>query len=116
MKTAKALIVSATVGIASLAPLAGFSQTSPDQGKKGEMKAEASKDLADGEVRKVEKDTGKVTIKHGEITSLGMPPMTMVFQVKDKAMVDKVKTGDKIKFKVVNENGKMIVTEIHPEK
>jgi len=115
MKIDKLIMVSATFGIASMAPIAGFPQSS-DQAKQVEMKAEASKDLAEGEIRKVEKDTGKLTIKHAEIVNLGMPPMTMVFHVKDKSVVDKVKVGDKIKFKVANENGKMVVTEIQPGK
>jgi Cu/Ag efflux protein CusF len=45
-----------------------------------------------------------------------MPGMTMVFATKDKAMADKVKAGDKIRFRVVNENGKFIVTEIVQDK
>ena len=72
----------------------------------------AAADLTDGEIRKIDMDTKKITIKHGEIKSLDMPPMTMVFQVKDPAMLDKVKTGDKIKFRVVREDGKMLVTDI----
>ena len=72
----------------------------------------AAADLAEGEIRKIDKETKKITIKHGEIKSLDMPPMTMVFQVKDPAMLDKAKTGDKIKFRVVREDGKMLVTDI----
>jgi Cu/Ag efflux protein CusF len=68
--------------------------------------------MADAEVRKVDKDAAKITLKHGEIKSLEMPPMTMVFNVKDKAMLDRVKAGDKVRFKVVNEAGKYTVTEI----
>lgn len=69
-------------------------------------------DLTDAEVRKVDKDAGKLTLKHGEIRSLEMPPMTMVFVVKDKAMLDKVKPGDKVKFKAVRDGGSYVVTEI----
>jgi Cu/Ag efflux protein CusF len=54
--------------------------------------------LADGEVRKVDKDAGKITLKHGEIKQLDMPPMTMVFRVSDPAMLDQVKSGDKVRF------------------
>jgi Cu/Ag efflux protein CusF len=43
-----------------------------------------------------------------------MPPMTMVFEVSDKAMLDSVKAGDKVKFKVISKDGKMIVTEMKP--
>jgi Cu(I)/Ag(I) efflux system periplasmic protein CusF len=54
--------------------------------------------MADGEVRRVDRDAKKITIKHGPISNLDMPPMTMVFQVQDPAMLDQVKAGDKIKF------------------
>ncbi len=74
--------------------------------------APAADDMADAEVRKVDKDAAKITLKHGEIKSLEMPPMTMVFHVKDKAMLDRVKAGDKVRVKVVNETGKYTVTEI----
>ncbi|TXC65875.1 copper-binding protein [Piscinibacter aquaticus] len=69
-------------------------------------------DLTDAEVRKVDKDAGKLTLKHGEIRNLDMPPMTMVFAVKDKAMLDQVKAGDKVKFKAAKEGGNYVVTEI----
>jgi Cu/Ag efflux protein CusF len=66
----------------------------------------------EGEVRKIDKAQGKITLKHGEIKSLEMPPMTMVFNVKDKSLLDKVKAGDKVKFKAVNEGGKFTVTDL----
>ena len=74
--------------------------------------APAADDMADAEVRKVDKDAAKITLKHGEIKSLEMPPMTMVFNVKDKALLDRVEAGDKVKFKAVNEAGKYTVTDI----
>lgn len=70
----------------------------------------------DGEIRKVEKVAGKVTIKHGAIINLDMPAMTMVFQVKDKSLLDKFKAGDKIRFRAETENGKLIVTDIQTVK
>ena len=57
---------------------------------------------------------GKVTLKHADIKNLDMPGMTMVFVVKDKAMLDKLKAGDKVKFKAINDAGKFTVTEIQP--
>lgn len=72
--------------------------------------------MADGEVRKIDKDNKKITLKHGEIKSLDMPPMMMVFQVKDPALLDKVKAGDKVQFNVVKEGAKLTVTEIKPAK
>jgi len=74
--------------------------------------AAAATEMSDGEVRKVDLEGGKVTLKHGEIKNLEMPGMTMVFAVKDKAMLDKLKAGDKVKFRAVNEGGKFTVTEI----
>ena len=69
-------------------------------------------DMTDGEVRKVDKEGGKLTLKHANIKSLDMPAMTMVFSFKDKAMLDKLKAGDKIKFKAINDAGKFTVTEM----
>lgn len=74
--------------------------------------ATATDDMTDGEVRKVDLDAGKVTLKHGEIKNLDMPGMTMVFTVKDKSMLDKVKAGDKVKFKVTNDGGQLTITEL----
>ena len=93
-------------------------QATMDPNKMDGMKTQAApaSDMTDGEVRKVDKDAGKLTLKHGDIKSLDMPGMTMVFGVKDKAMLDKLAPGDKIKFKVVNDAGKFTVTEIAPAK
>jgi Cu(I)/Ag(I) efflux system periplasmic protein CusF len=74
--------------------------------------AEGTAAMADGEVRRVDKDTRKITIKHGPISSLGMPPMTMVFQVQDPAMLDQVKAGDKIKFNADKVGGAYMVKKI----
>lgn len=73
-------------------------------------------DMTDGEIRKVDMDNKKLTIKHGEIKNLDMPPMTMVFQVKDPAMLDKVKAGDKVKFSTAKIGGAMVVTSIQQSK
>lgn len=70
--------------------------------------------LSDGEVRKVDKDAKKITIKHGPLANLDMPPMTMVFQVKDPAMLEQVKVGDKIKFDAEKVGGAFTVTKIEP--
>ena len=70
--------------------------------------------LVDGEVRKVDKANKKVTLKHGEIKSLDMPPMTMVFQVRDAAVLDSLKVGDKVRFAAANEGGTYVATELQP--
>jgi Cu/Ag efflux protein CusF len=76
--------------------------------------AQATGDMSDAEVRKVDKDNKKLTLKHGEIKNLDMPGMTMVFAVKEPGMVDKVKAGDKVKFKAEKINGTYTVTDIQP--
>jgi Cu(I)/Ag(I) efflux system periplasmic protein CusF len=82
----------------------------------GKHDAEQSSVLADGEVRKVDKSAGKITLKHGPIKSLDMPAMTMVYQVKDPAMLGQVKEGDKVRFSAEMRGSAMIVTRIEPAK
>lgn len=69
---------------------------------------------SDGEIKKVDKDSGKLTVKHGPLANLDMPAMTMVFKVKDPSMMNQVKTGDKIKFTVEKINGAFIITKMKP--
>lgn len=76
----------------------------------------AASDMTNGEVRKVDTETKKITLKHGEIKNLGMPGMTMVFQVKDPAMLDKVKAGDKVQFTAEKMNGAFTITSIEAVK
>ena len=68
--------------------------------------------FAEGEVRKVDTSAGKITLKHGEIRNLDMPPMTMAFSVADKALLEQVKVGDKVRFRAADQDGRMTVTEI----
>lgn len=72
--------------------------------------------LTDGEIRKVDKDAKKLTIRHGPIVNLDMPAMTMVFQVKDPAMLDKLNAGDKVKFSAEKIGGVYTVTGIEASK
>jgi len=78
--------------------------------------AASTGEMADGEVRKIDKENKKITLKHGEIKSMDMPGMTMVFQVKDPAMLDAVKQGDKVKFKAERSGGAIVVTEMQVAK
>ena len=83
---------------------------------KKEMPPSTTVDMAEGEIRKVDVDNKKITIKHGVIKNLDMPGMTMVFQVKDLAMLNGVKQGDKVRFKAEKNNGAIVVTEIQSAK
>ncbi len=70
--------------------------------------------MAEGEVRKVDMEAKKITLKHGPIQNLDMPAMTMVFQVADPAMLDHVKVGDKVKFTADKAGSGYAVTKIEP--
>ena len=72
----------------------------------------AASPQSDGEVRKVDKEQGKITLKHGEIRNIDMPPMTMVFRVQDPAMLDRVKEGDKVGFTADKIGGQFTVTSL----
>ena len=74
--------------------------------------AVADGDMVKGEVVKVDKAAGKVTLKHGPIKKLDMDSMTMVFRVADPAMLDKMKAGDKIEFEADRVNGAITVTKL----
>ncbi|MES2401037.1 MAG: copper-binding protein [Pseudomonadota bacterium] len=66
----------------------------------------------DGEVRKIDKENQKITLKHGDIKNLDMPGMTMVFKVKDAALLDKFQVGSKVKFKAEKLDGAIVVTSM----
>ena len=74
---------------------------------------QARADLTTGEVRKVDKENGKVTIRHERIVNLNMPPMTMVFRAADKGMLNTLRPGDRILFRAEENNGVLTLTEIH---
>ena len=72
--------------------------------------------LSDGEVRKVDMETKKITVRHGPLTNLDMPAMTMVFQVADIAMLATVKAGDKVKFLAEKQGGAFTIVHLEPLK
>lgn len=113
MKSRLNAIVAASVIVLSLAGHAQAQQAPPATQGAGANPA-TSAAFTDGEVRKVDKEAKKITIKHGEIKNLEMPPMTMVFAVKDNTLLSKVKAGDKIQFKAVDEGGKLTVVAVEP--
>jgi Cu(I)/Ag(I) efflux system protein CusF len=99
--------------LSAFAAAAGLSGAAPAQPAASAV-ASMVVEPTDGEVRKIDKPNRRITLKHGEIRNLGMPPMAMVFEVKDRAMLDKLKEGDKVRFKAVYQSGRYVVTEIRP--
>ncbi len=72
--------------------------------------------MTSGVVKKVDKGAGKVTIRHGPIENLGMPRMTMIFRVKDPAMLDRLKEGDEIRFVADKVDGAFTVMQFEQVK
>lgn len=69
-------------------------------------------DLTDGEVKKIDREAGKITLRHGELKNLNMGAMTMVFRVREPAMLDQVKAGDKVKFAADRVGGAVTVVQL----
>jgi Cu(I)/Ag(I) efflux system periplasmic protein CusF len=78
--------------------------------------AVAQSAMADGEVTKIDAAQGKITLRHGPIKNLDMDSMSMVFRVKDPALLKQVKVGDKIKFEADRVDGQITVTKIEKKK
>lgn len=102
------------IAIASFATaISAGAQTTPASGadKPTQYQATAAPQ-SDGEVRKIDKEQGKLTLRHGPLENLSMPAMTMVFKVADPKMLDALKEGDKVKFSADRLNGALTVTAI----
>ena len=67
---------------------------------------------ASGEVTKVDKANSRVTLRHGEIKNLDMPPMTMNFRVRDGKILDEVAVGDRVRFTAEKLDGKYVLTTL----
>ena len=76
--------------------------------------AAAAADMADGEIRKIDKDGRTLTIRHGEIRNLDMPPMTMVFQLREPSLLGQLQVGDKVRFAAQRAGSGFVVTAIQP--
>ena len=118
MKNLKTLLILTTLLAGAIAANASTHASAPmiKEDVKKAMPMALSADMAEGEIRKIDKEARKITIKHGAIKNLDMPGMTMVFQVKDASMLEKVKTGDKIRFSAEKAGGAIVVTDIQPIK
>ncbi len=101
-----AIAASTAALLVSMAGVAGAQTTSAPAA------SATSAEMAEGEVRKVDKENQKLTIKHGPLKNLDMPGMTMVFQVQDAVMLEKVQAGDKVRFLADKVNGNFTVIKL----
>ena len=114
MNTAKLL----TPVLLILCGVAANAQMSPSMSMPAASKASSAAEatMTDGVVQKVDRSRGVVTLKHGEIANMSMPPMTMGFDVADKKMLEGVKVGDKVKFRVEKVNNAPIIVRLEPSR
>lgn len=103
--------ISFVVAAAATSASAGQSPASAP-GVKTDAPDVAATPMTEGEIRKIDPAAGTLTIKHGEIVNLKMPGMTMVFAARNPAALQGFKVGDKVRFRVVREGSKFVVTEI----
>jgi Cu/Ag efflux protein CusF len=104
-----------TIALASTLVVPALAQQkAEDHGAHHPAAAAKAPVMTEGEIRKIDRDAKKLTIKHGEIKNLDMPPMTMVFQVKDIALLGGLKAGDKVRFIAENTASGLVVTDIRP--
>ncbi|MBT9567200.1 MAG: copper-binding protein [Thiobacillus sp.] len=108
----KSILSTVVFGLALAAGTPAWAAEEHDHSHGAASPSVAPAALADAEVKKVNKDQGKITLKHGPIENLGMPGMTMVFQVQNAGALDQVKAGDKVRFHAEKINGALTVTEL----
>ncbi|MDE2626243.1 MAG: copper-binding protein [Burkholderiales bacterium] len=128
MNSLKTFAAAATIALAAPFALTAQAQSAMPHGKMDgmnmpgmampgmKMDATADMPMTDGEVRKIDKDNRKITLKHGDIKNLDMPGMTMVFTVTDPALLDKVQVGNKVRFVAAKADGALVVTAIEAVK
>lgn len=110
MNRSKKFLAISALALGVTWPMSGFAQANTDS--TSAVAANPAAAMSEGEIRRLDPESGKLTIRHGEIRNLDMPPMTMVFTARDKALLSGLKVGDRISFVASNEGGKYLVTEI----
>jgi len=109
----RAIVATTITAITILASTAGLAQSNHPMGAAAaSASAGQAKPWTEGEVRKVDSDQGTVTLRHGAITNLGMPGMTMVFKAADPKLLTGLAPGSKVRFTADRSNGSLFVTAI----
>ena len=115
MKTTLASILFALSAISAAPAMAANDHAGHGAMSSHHSTAAATK-MVDGQVKKIDKAAGKVTLKHGPIKDLDMDAMTMVFRAGDPAMLKGLKAGARIKFDADRVNGQITVTKLQQAK
>jgi Cu(I)/Ag(I) efflux system protein CusF len=114
MRLAAPTILAAALVPAALLALPALAQHSHMHGSHGHSSSHEAMPVraTEGVVQKVDREAGRITLRHGEIASMGMPAMTMVFKVKEPVLLEKVKAGDSVRFTAMSDAGAMVLTAI----
>ena len=78
----------------------------------GQSATTETADFSDAEVRRVDRDAQKITLRHGPIPNLGMGDMTMVFRVVEPRWLDELKVGNRIRFRADKVGGLYTITDV----
>ncbi|MBR8157511.1 copper-binding protein [Burkholderia cenocepacia] len=111
MKTCfRAVVVSSAMEIVAMPALAGGDMSGMKSGDKT-MSVPDTK-LTDAEVKEIDAGRKLVTLKHGALDNIGMPPMTMAFKAGDAAMIPSLHVGDRVRVRVENVNGTLTIVKL----
>ena len=113
MNTIKKTLAISAVTLAAAMAMPSFAQSMMDHSKMGMVQTPS---MTDGEVRKVDLEAGKITIKHADIKHMDMPAMTMVFKVADPSLLTGLTVNDEVLFSVEKQGSALIVTQIKQQK
>lgn len=116
IQTATAILLTTFAAAGAFAQTASGNDSPSVQPSSPAASASVNAPLTEGEVRKVDKEQGKITLRHGPIANLDMGAMTMVFRVKDPAVLDRFKAGDKVLFAAERADGAIVLTQIEAAK
>jgi Cu/Ag efflux protein CusF len=114
-KVLVSIVIGCAAAISATAYAAGDMGNNMNMASGAQQGSAAQSSMSHGEIKKVDAAAGKLTIKHGPLENLGMEAMTMVFKVKDPAMLSQVKVGDKIDFVAEEVNGALTVTKLQKQ-
>ncbi|MET1535859.1 copper-binding protein [Burkholderia sola] len=102
--------MSFAMAVIAMPALAGVDMSGMNSGD-ASMSAQDSK-MTDAEVKEIDAGRRRVTLKHGALDNIGMPPMTMAFRAGDAAMIPSLHVGDKVRVRVENVNGTLTIVKL----
>lgn len=108
----KSIKVCMVMVLTALAMQSAVAQEAHSHQHKSEETQTASDEMTVATIRKLDVEYGKITLKHQAIKNLGMPPMTMVFQIEDKALFEGLSQGDNVRFQVEKQGSVLLITAI----